>query len=79
MVVDSLPKKTIEQVLKERTDPWMAMPGVLGTAIGVSQNRPCILILTSLDPSELQSKIPSTVEGYPVVIERTDEIRALEP
>ena len=70
--------KTIEQVLKEKTDEWMAIPGVVGTAIGQSRGKPCILILTSSDLSKVKSKIPSTVQGYPVVIEQTGEIRALE-
>jgi len=74
-----VPRKSIEQVLRERTDQWMAMPGVVGTAVGRSQDRPCILILTSLDPAELRAKIPCVVDDYPVVIRRTDEIHALDP
>ena len=70
--------RPIEQVLQEKTDQWMAMPGVISTAIGTSKGRPCILVLTSLDPAELRANIPATVEGHPVVIERTHEIRALD-
>lgn len=73
-----MPDKTIEQVLKERTDEWMAIPGVEGTAIGLSENKPCIRILSSVRPQQLRGKIPSTVEDYPVIIEETGEFRALE-
>ncbi len=73
-----MPDKTIEQVLKERTDEWMAIPGVVGAGIGLSESKPCIRILSSVKPQQLRDKIPSTVEGYPVIIEETGAIRALE-
>ena len=73
-----MPDKTIEQVLSERTDAWMAIPGVVGTAIGMFEDKPCIKILTSKTPQELRAKIPSTVESYPVIIEETGEFRALD-
>ncbi|MBA7697669.1 hypothetical protein ES703_106337 [subsurface metagenome] len=74
-----MPDKTIEQVLKERTDEWMGIPGVEGTAIGLFEDKPCIKIFTSSKPQQIRDKIPSTVEGYPVIIEETGEFRALEP
>ncbi|MHC4425935.1 MAG: hypothetical protein ACYSYV_07555 [Planctomycetota bacterium] len=70
--------KTIEQVLKEKTDEWMGIPGVVGTAIGMFEDKPCIKILTSTKEKQLCAKIPSAVEGYPVIIEETGEFRALE-
>jgi hypothetical protein len=69
--------KTIEQVLKDSADKWMALPSVVGVAIGQFQDKPCIKIFTSSDPKELRDKISSTVEGYPVIIERTGEFHAL--
>lgn len=71
-------EKTIEQVLEERTDQWMAIPGVEGTAIGLFQNKPCIMILSSVAPRQLRSKIPDTLEGYNIVIQQTGTFRALE-
>jgi hypothetical protein len=73
-----MPEKTIEQVLKDRTDEWMAIPGVEGTAIGLLKGKPCIRIFTSRKPQKIRDKIPSTVEGYPVIIEETGAFRALE-
>ncbi len=75
---ERMPGKTIEQVLKENTDEWMAIPGVEGTAIGMFEGRPCIKIFSSINPQELRSKIPSTVENYPVIIEETGAFRALD-
>ena len=71
-------EKTIEQVLEERTDQWMAIPGVEGTAIGLFQGAPCIMILSSVAPQQLRSKIPQTLNGYHVAIEQTGTFRALE-
>ncbi len=73
----TMPERTIEQVQEEHTDDWMAIPGVEGTAIGLSEGKPCIKIFTSSKPQEIRAKIPSTVEGYPVIIEETGGFRAL--
>ncbi len=70
-------ERTIEQVLKDRTDAWMAIPGVEGTAIGLYEGKPCIKIFTSSKAQEVRAKIPPTVEGYPVIIEETGGFRAL--
>ncbi len=70
--------KTIEQVLNEHTPEWMATPGVEGTAIGMSEGSACIRIFSSVAPEQLRPKIPSTVEGYPVIIEETGIFRSLD-
>jgi hypothetical protein len=74
----TMPERTIEQVQEEHTDEWMAIPGVVGTAIGLSEGKPCIRIFTSSKPQQIREKIPSTIEGYPVIIEETGEFRALD-
>ncbi len=74
----SMSERTIEQVLKDKTDEWMAIPGVEGTAIGLFEGKPCIRIFTSSKPQQIRAKIPSTVEGYPVIIEETGAFRALD-
>ena len=76
---EDMPAKTIEQVLNEKTDEWMAIPGVEGTAIGRFEGGPCIMVFSSTNPQKLRSKIPSTVEHYPVIIEETTTFRALDP
>jgi len=70
--------KTIQQVQQEHTDEWMAISGVVGTAIGQRKGRPCILVFTASNTEPVRQRIPPTVEGYPVVIQYTGEIRALE-
>ena len=73
-----MPAKAIEEVLKEHTDEWMSIPGVVGTAIGEYNGKPCIKVLAVKKTKELTEKIPSRVEGFPVIIEATGEIRALD-
>lgn len=73
-----MPAKSIEQVLKDNTDAWMAIDGVEGTAIGLHKGKPCIKIFASVKAQQLRGKIPPAVEGYPVIIEETGEFRALD-
>ena len=70
--------KTIKQVLKDETDRWMALPGVEGTAIGLFGDEPCIKIFSSGRADELRANIPSTVEGYAIIIEEAGVFRALD-
>ena len=72
-----MPARTIEEILQENADVWMAMPGVAGTAIGMVEGKSCIRIFTTSKPEEVRDKIPAEVEGYPVIIEETGEFRAL--
>ncbi len=70
-------RKTIEQVLSEKTSQWISIPGVAGIAAGTFKGKPCIKILTTLNPREVKKKIPATVEDYPVIFEKTGPFRAL--
>ena len=75
---DSMPQRSIEQILKDNTGKWLAIPGVEGAAIGLFEGKPCIRIFTSSNTQELRNKIPSSIDGHTVVIEQTGEFRALE-
>ena len=69
--------KKIQQIQEEHTREWMAIPGVEGTAIGLYKGKPCIKVFSSIKPQKLQGKIPSSIEGYPVIIEETGTFQAL--
>lgn len=75
----SMPKKTIEAVLKEHTGRLMSLPGVVGTAQGLCAGKPCIKVYVEKKTPDLVKQIPSTLEGYEVTIQETGEIRALDP
>jgi len=70
--------RTIQQVQESHTDEWMAIPGVVGTAIGQWDGKPCILVFTASNTEQVRKRIPATVEGYPVVVQYMGEVRALE-
>ena len=72
-----MPSKVIQEVLEEHTERWLATPGVVGTAIGELEGRPCLKVFVAGKTDELRAKIPITLEGYPVVVEETGEFRAL--
>ncbi len=73
----AMPEKTIEQVQQEHTEAWMALPGVVGTAIGQCEGQPCILILTASNTAQVRQRIPATVEGYRIIVQHVGEVHAL--
>lgn len=66
--------KTIEAVLAAHNDSLMAVPGVVGTAIGRCDDAPCIRILVIRVTDEVQRRIPGRLEGFPVRIDVTERI-----
>lgn len=73
---EEMSAKSIEQVLEEHTDQWMAVPGVVGTGIGRCDGEPCIRVFVEKITDEIEREIPSEVEGYTVDIEETGQVRA---
>ncbi len=73
-----MPTDDIKVVMEAHVDELMAIPGVVGVAIGaLDDGGPCIRVLIVEDAPELRARIPSVLGGYPVVIDVTGEIRAL--
>ena len=72
-----MPSKPIEKVLEEHTNELMSIKGVIGTAEGLCNGKPCIKVYVIKKTRQLIQRIPTTLEGYPVVIEETGEFRAL--
>jgi hypothetical protein len=66
--------RTIEAVLAAHTDSLMAVPGVLGTAIGRCAGSPCIRVLVVRVTEDVQRRVPSQLEGFPVRIDVTGPI-----
>lgn len=54
----------------------MKIPGVVGTAIGECDGKPCLKILAASLTPEIKGQIPKIVDGYAVVVEVTGEFRA---
>ena len=71
--------KTIEAVLAAHTDSLMALPGVVGTAIGLCDGVPCIRVFLADANAAARRRIPEQLEGYPVKVEVTGPIRPRRP
>jgi hypothetical protein len=72
-----MPAKAIDEVLREHARTIMSTPGVVGIGQGLCEGKPCIKVFVIKKTEELNQKIPSMLEGYPVAIEETGKIRAL--
>ena len=74
---NSMAAETIREVLKKRTAELMAVPGVVGTGQGLCEGKPCIKVFVIEKTPDLKERIPQTLDGYPVAIEATGQIKAL--
>lgn len=67
--------RSIDEVLAAHTDSLMALPGVVGTAIGLCEGERCIKVLLSDSNPATRGRIPARLEGYRVLAEVTGTIR----
>jgi len=70
-------RRSIESVLKDHVDQWMAVEGVVGVYQGEQNGKVCIKIMVVQKSDRLESQLPKEVEGYAVVIEETGVIKPL--
>lgn len=70
------PERPIGEVLAEHTPGMMSVPGVVGTAQGLCEEGPCVLVLVASRTPDLVRRIPRVLEGYPVRIRETGTLRA---
>jgi len=73
-----MPERPIAEVLAAHTPELMALPGVVGTYEGARPDgAPAIVVMLARHDAALERRIPRTLEGWPVVLEVSDEIRAM--
>ena len=72
-------EQRIVDVLNKHSKTLMSLPGVVGTAQGNCVGKPCIKVYVTRKTPEILERIPSEIEGYPVDIQETGEIRPLRP
>jgi hypothetical protein len=71
-------KRDINQVKEAHVDELMAIPGVVGVYVGaLDDGKPCIGVMVSERTEELAKRCPKELEGYPVRVEVSGEIRPL--
>lgn len=66
--------KSIDEVLAAHSDSLLALPGVVGTAIGLCEDERCIKVLLADSSPATKSRIPTRLGGYRVVVEVTGTI-----
>lgn len=66
---------SIEEVLRRRTPELMAVPGVVGTGIGLCEGSPCIKVFAAERTKLVEEQIPASADGYPVRLEITGGFR----
>ncbi len=72
--------RDINAVLADHADELLAVPGVVGVYVGLSDgHRECLKVMLARNDRKLKRSIPRTLEGYPVVTEVTGPIRPLKP
>ncbi|MBF0430162.1 MAG: hypothetical protein HQK83_02700 [Fibrobacteria bacterium] len=71
-------KKTIETVISENRAALMDRPGVVAVGLGKTDGQLCIKILLTQPSLVLRESIPDSLEGYPVIMEISGEINALD-
>lgn len=56
----------------------MSIPGVVGVGEGRLRGVPSIKVMVSKKTEVLARRIPGEIEGHPVEVEETGEIRAVD-
>ena len=74
------PRRDINAVLADHDKELIAIPNVVGVYIGVLDDgkTPCFKVMLAKKSDETERAIPKMLEGYPVKIEVTGEIRPLQ-
>jgi hypothetical protein len=77
---ESMTRKNINTVLKDHDKELLAIPGVVGVYVGLlpDNKTPCLKVMVVKETEDLKSRIPKTIEGYPVLIEKSGVIRPLK-
>lgn len=71
--------RSIQEVLAAHTDSLMAVPGVVGTALGLCDGAPCIKVFVADAAAAARAQLPDRLEGYPVKVEVTGIMRSRPP
>ena len=67
--------KSMDEIQEEQEKRLMAIPGVVGMGQGLSEGKRCFRVYVDRLTPELSEKIPTTIEGYPVVVIQTGQIK----
>src|SRR5207245_4617705 len=68
--------RPIAEVLAAHQDSLLALPGVVGVGVGECRGAPCLIVMAAWRTSQLERRLPATLEGYPVLLRVTGVITA---
>ena len=73
------PKRDINAVLATHGKELLTIPDVVGVYVGTLEDRRtlCLRVILARKNPETERKIPRSIEGYPVHIEVSGEIRPM--
>jgi hypothetical protein len=73
------PRRDINEVLRAHDKELLAISGVVGVYVTMLDDgkTPCLKVMLAQKSAEAERAIPKTLEGYPVVVEVTGEIKPL--
>ena len=76
---EEVPIRDINAVMNSHTTELMAISGVVGVAVGETENKtPCILVLVVEETAEIKRNVPRVLEGHPVRLLVTGEIKPMK-
>jgi hypothetical protein len=72
--------RDINDVLRAHDQGLLAIKGVVGVYVGQLDGgkTPCLKVMVAAKSAEIERSIPKNIEGFPVIIEVTGEIKPLE-
>lgn len=73
------PVRPIADVIAARSGELMAIPGVVGVYEGLGRGgAPCVRVMVEKRTRALESKLPKTLDGWPVEIEAGGPVRPMD-
>jgi hypothetical protein len=72
-------RRDINEVLRSNDKELLALPGVVGVYVAVLDDgkTACLKVMVAQRSAEMERAIPKTIEGYPVIVEVTGEIKPI--
>ena len=73
------PHRDINAVLADHDDRLLQIPGVVGVYVALMEDgkTPCLKVMLAAENEAATRAIPKSIEGYPVVVEISGELRPL--
>lgn len=65
--------KSIDKLICKIRKEWLDVPGVIDIASSIENNNDCILVFVKSITNEIKKTVPSTLNGFPVIIIETTD------